>query len=194
MPLLTKCFESIKTLACKAPILKPINPKYPDLIWVICNGSRSGVGAIYGQGLDWQSCRPAGFLSKKFSSAQQNYCTHEHESIAILEALIKWEDKLLGQKFVIVTDHKSLEYFETQPNLSSCQTRWWEYISQFNFTIQHVDGMSNRVVDCLSCYYESDYPDDKHPDHEFMSADARLDPDAELLPVQRYVELCSAVA
>ncbi len=95
-PLLTKCFESIKTLACKAPILKPINPKDPDLIWVICDGSRSGVGAIYGQGPDWQTCHPAGFLSKKFSSAQQNYRTHEHEMIAILEALIKWEDKLLG--------------------------------------------------------------------------------------------------
>jgi len=39
---------------------------------------------------------PTGFLSKKFSSAVQNYCTHEHETIAILEALIKWEDKLLG--------------------------------------------------------------------------------------------------
>jgi len=129
---MNKCFESIKTLTCKAPILKPIDPKNSDTIWVICDGSKSGVGAVYGQGLDWQSCRPAGFLSKKFSAAQQNYRTHEHETIAILEALIKWEDKLLGQKFVVVTDHKSLEYFETQLHLSSHQTRWWEYISRFN--------------------------------------------------------------
>ena len=62
---------------------------------------------------------------RKFSSVQQNYHTHEHEMIAILEALIKWEDKLLGQKIVIVTNHKSLEYFKTQPHLSSRQTRWW---------------------------------------------------------------------
>ena len=142
-PLLNKCFESIKSLMCRAPVLKPINPKNPETIWVICDSSKTGVGAIYGQGPDWQSCHPAGFLSKKFSSAQQNYCTHEHETIAILEALIKWEDKLLGQKFVVVTDHKSLEYFETQPHLSSRQTRWWEYISCFNFTIQHVDGTDN---------------------------------------------------
>ena len=80
---------------------------------------------------------------KKFSSAQQNYHTHEHETITILEALIKWEDKLLRQKFVIVTDHNCLEYFETQLHLSSRQTRWWEYISHFNFTIQHVDGTDN---------------------------------------------------
>ena len=69
---------------------------HPEPILVICDGSKSGVRALYGQGPDWQSRHPAGFLSKKFSSAQQNYHTHEHDTIAILEALIKWEDKLLG--------------------------------------------------------------------------------------------------
>ena len=119
MLLLHKCFESIKALACRMLILKPINADNPDPIWVICDSSKSGVGAVYGQGPEWQTCRPAGFLSKKFSAAQQNYWTREHETIAILEVLIKWEDKLLGQKFVIVTDHKSLEYFKTQLSLSS---------------------------------------------------------------------------
>ena len=37
--------------------------------------------------------------------------------IAVLEALMKWEDKLLGSKFTLVTDHKGLKYFETQKNL-----------------------------------------------------------------------------
>src|SRR6266481_7209083 len=50
------------------------------------------------------------------------------------------------------------------------------------------------VADCLSHYYESDYLDDEHPDHEFVSAETKLDPDTELLPVQQYVELHSAVA
>ena len=170
------------------------SPQNPETIWVICDGSKTRVSTVYGQGPDWQSCRPTGFLSKKFSSAQQNYHTHEHETIAILEALIKWEDKLLGRKFIVVTDHKSLEYFETQPHLSSRQTRWWEYISHFNFTIQHVDGTDNQVADCLSRYYEADGPEDHHPDHDFVSADAKLNPDRELLPVQHYVKLRSAVA
>src|SRR6266481_1197815 len=40
-----------------------------------------------------------------------------------------------------------------QPNLSSCQTGWWEYISNFNFTIQHVHDsyqMNNRTSDSTS--------------------------------------------
>ena len=111
MPLLDKCFESIKTLACKAPIVKPIDYDNPDPIWVITDGSKAGVGAVYGQGPDWKTCRPAGFMSKKFSNAQQHYRTHEHETIAVLEALMKWEDKLLGHKLTLVTDHKGLEVF-----------------------------------------------------------------------------------
>ena len=93
-----------------------------------------------------------------------------------------------------MTDHKSLEYFETQLSLSSRQTRWWEYLSRFNFTVQHMDGTMNQVADYLSRYYETDGPGDKHLDHKFVSADARLDPDGELLPVWRYVEVRAATA
>ena len=41
--------------------------------------------------------------------------------IAVLKALMKWEDKLLGHKFTLVTDYKGLEYFKTQKNLSDRQ-------------------------------------------------------------------------
>ena len=41
MPLLDKCFDSIKTLVCWAPILKPIDASNPDPIWVICYSSKS---------------------------------------------------------------------------------------------------------------------------------------------------------
>ena len=117
-PLLDKCFESIKALATRAPILKPVNFSSNEPVWVITGGSKTGVGAVYGQGKDWEHYHPAGLLSKKFSNAQHNYRTHEHETIAVLEALMKWGDKLLGWKFTLVTDHKGLEYFMTQPVLS----------------------------------------------------------------------------
>ena len=132
----------------KAPILKPIDYDNPDPIWVITDGSKAGVGAVYGQGPNWKTCQPAGFMSKKFSNAQQHYRTHEHETIAVLKALMKWEYKLLGCKFTLVTDHKGLEYFETQKNLLDRQVWWWEFLSHFNYTIMHVNGVENKVVDC----------------------------------------------
>ena len=36
--------------------------------------------------------------------------------------------------------------------------------------------------------------DETHPAHEFVSVDAKLDPEAKLLPVWWYIEICSAAA
>ena len=139
-PLLDKCFQSIKVIATRSPILKPVDFNKDEPVWVIMDSFQTGISAMYGQGTNWDTCQPAGFLSRKFTSAQHNYCMHEHETLAVLEALMKWEDKLLGRKFTVVTDHKDLEYFKTQPNLSPRQTRWWEYLSPFNYNTIHVDG------------------------------------------------------
>jgi Reverse transcriptase (RNA-dependent DNA polymerase)/RNase H-like domain found in reverse transcriptase len=122
-PLYEMCFQNIKAIACKSLILKPINPTCIDPIWVICDALTLGIRAMYGQGENWQTCCPAGFMSKKFTLAQMNYCVFEMETIAILEALLKWEDKLLGCKLKIVTDHKALEFFKTQCRLNSRQAR-----------------------------------------------------------------------
>ena len=125
-------------------------------------------------------------------SAQHNYRMHEHETL-VLEALMKWEDKLLGRKFTVVTDHKGLEYFKTQPNLSLRQTRWWEYLSRFNYNTIHVDGTRNQVADSLSHYYEYDTIEDEYPNSKFVKADEILDPDGDLAPVQRFVEIRNQV-
>ena len=129
-------------------------------------------------------------MSKIFSNAQQHYQAHEHETISMLEALMKWEDKLLGCKFTLVTDHKGLEYFETQKNLSDRQVQWWEFL--VNYTIVHVDGIDNKVPDCLSRYYENDTSEDNHWENTYVNADIQLDPDGKLLLTDCYMELRAA--
>jgi len=101
-PLHEKCFQMIKAICCRTPILHPIEKKKDEPIWVICNASIYGVGAMYGQGETWQTCRPAGFMSRKFMDAQCHYRVYEQETLAILEALLKWEDKLLGYRIHVV--------------------------------------------------------------------------------------------
>ena len=129
----------------------------------------------------------------KLSNAQQHYRTHKHKTIAVLKALMKWEDKPLGHKFTLVTDHHGLEYFKTQKNLLDRQVRWWEFLSCFNYTIMHVNGVDNQVADCLSHYYENDMSEDNHSENTYVNADIRLDPVGELLPTDRYMELYIAV-
>ena len=56
----------------------------------------------------------------------------------------------------------------------------------------HVDGMDNKVADCLSRYYENDMSEDNHSENTYVNADIRLDPDGELLPTDHYTELRAA--
>ena len=50
----------------------------------------------------------------------------------------------------MVTDHYSLQYLRTQPNLSKRQARWLDFIAEFDFEIVHRPGKSNVVADALS--------------------------------------------
>ncbi len=188
-PLHEKCLESIKLLACRTPILRPIDPRSKEKIWVITDASTTGVGAVYGQGEDWHNCRPAGFMSKKFTSAQSNYFTFEVEALAIIEALMKWEDKLIGVPFTVVTDHKALRFLRDKKKLSPRLERWLEYLSRFKFDTIYVKGETNKVADSLSRYYASEPPDTTHPNYDMVSADARLDPEGEFLTERRIAEL-----
>ncbi|KAJ3015068.1 hypothetical protein NUW54_g1142 [Trametes sanguinea] len=167
-----KCFESIKALACKVPILKPTDPRIPEPIWVICNTSTYGIGAVYGQGPDWQTCRPVGFMSKKFTSAQRAYRTYKQEALAILEALLKWEDKLLCRKIHIVTDHHTLKFIEGITHPSNRQIRWFEYLARFDKSIKYIPGHLNKVADCLSRYYEDEPPDKVVPEYNRAHTEA----------------------
>ena len=188
-PLHQKCLDEIKAMACRVPILHPIDAKKDETIWLICDASIYGLGALYGQGKEWKTCRPAGFLSKKFSSVQRAYHTYEQEALAILEGLLKWEDKLLGRKFTIVTDHKALEFFKQTTAPNNRQIRWLEYMARFDYQLMHVPGKDNKVADCLSRYYENDNVDDLHPPQDYVNADVRLDPDWEDLKISRILEL-----
>ncbi len=49
-----------------------------------------------------------------------------------------------------MTDHHPLKYLETQKTLSRKQARWVEFMHEFNYSIQYIEGKSNIVADALS--------------------------------------------
>jgi Reverse transcriptase (RNA-dependent DNA polymerase) len=55
-PLHETCFEMIKAICCRTPVLCLIEVKKDEPIWVICDASVYRVGAMYGQGPTWQTC------------------------------------------------------------------------------------------------------------------------------------------
>jgi hypothetical protein len=184
-----KCFKELKSIVTKAPILKPVDGKLNIPIWVLTDALVSGVGAWYGQGPMWDTCRPAGFLSRKFMPVQMNYCMWEQELLGVLEALLRWEDKLMGLKFTIIMDHQALTFFNETATKSQRRMHWWEYLSRFSFEIKYLKGEDNKVADGLSHYFASDTPEDIHSRAAFVNADLRLDLEADDLPIAHRTEL-----
>ena len=71
--------------------------------------------------------------------------------LAILHALTKFRQYLVGNKFKIKTDHNSLKYFlEQKKELNERQQKWVSKVQAYDFEIEYVKGKNNIVVDALS--------------------------------------------
>ena len=61
-----------------------------------------------------------------------------------------WRHYLIGNKYEIYTDHKSLKYIFTQPDLNLRQRRWLELVKDYNLEILYHPGKANVVANALS--------------------------------------------
>ena len=182
-----KCFETIKAIASQKLSLRPIDRKDPKPVWVVCDACPSGCGAYFGQGDDWQTMHPAGFMSKKFTDAQRSYYTYEHETLGVIEALKKWDDILLGLPEIrIITDHEALKTFMQKSHAGPRQIRWSQWLTRYRLKFIHVAGTLNRSADALSRIYEN--PNSKPRLDDMSTADLLLDLEGDDLPESRLLE------
>lgn len=56
----------------------------------------------------------------------------------------------MGSTFIVYTDHRTLENFNEQRDLSRRQLRWQEFLSQYDCCISYIKGEDNTVADALS--------------------------------------------
>ena len=140
-------FQQLKDAIVEGPVLILPDPKLPFVVHTDASGYAVGAVLQQDQG---HGLQPIAFLSKKMLPAETRYPVHEQELLAIITALGAWRHYLYGAKFVVRTDHKSLEHFKTQPLLSGRQSRWKDIIANFDFTIEYVEGKTNVVADGLS--------------------------------------------
>jgi hypothetical protein len=84
-----------------------------------CDASGEGIGAVLMQGV-----HPIVFKSRKLSQPERLYSIYDKEMLAIMHALTKFRQYLVGSKFMVKTDHNSLKYFLEQKDLSERQQKW----------------------------------------------------------------------
>ena len=104
-------FEQLKTILASYPVLKL--PDFAKLFEVVVDTCGQGLGGILKQ-----ENHPVAYEYRKLRIHVKNYPTHDLELLAVMHALKKWRHNLLGQRFQLVTDHKSLKWIFTQPELN----------------------------------------------------------------------------
>jgi hypothetical protein len=58
------------------------------------------------------------FESRKLNESERLYPIYNKEMLAIMHALTKFRQYLVGNKFVVKTDHNSFKYFLDKKDLS----------------------------------------------------------------------------
>ncbi|KAA3461333.1 CCHC-type integrase [Gossypium australe] len=97
-----------------------------------------------------QKGKVVAYASRQLKPHERNYPTHDLELAAIVFALKIWRHYLFGEKFHILTNHKSLKYLMSQKDLNLRQHRWLELLKEYDLVIDHHSGKANVVVDALS--------------------------------------------
>lgn len=147
-----KAFEDLKHQLSVAPILSL--PDFEDVFVVETDASGDGIGAVL-----LQKGRPICFFSRKLGTRMKRVATYQQELYAIVEAVYKWRQYLIGLRFLIRTDHKSIKELMQQVIQTPVQQQYVRKLMGFNFDIEYKPGVTNIVADALSRMYSEDDPE-----------------------------------
>ena len=90
------------------------------------------------------------FISRTLGPKWQQLSVYEKDLLAVVFAVQRWEQYLSGQKFLIVTDQKSLKWLLEQKISTPFQQFWLSKLMGFQFDIQYRSGKENVATDALS--------------------------------------------
>jgi ribonuclease HI len=141
-----KCQDSFNQL--KLRLMSPLVLIMSDLqkgFDIYCEACSQGLGCVL-----MQEGHVIAYASRQLWKHELNYPTHELELAAVVHALKIWRHYIMGTKYQVYTDHKSLKYIFTQKDLNLRQRRWLELIKDYDLEIHYHPGKVNLVADALS--------------------------------------------
>ncbi|GJR93541.1 ty3-gypsy retrotransposon protein [Tanacetum coccineum] len=115
------------------------------------HASDVGIGAVL-----MQRGQPLSYFSRKLGPHMRAAATYQKELFAMVEAVYKWRQYLLGRRFTIRTDHRSLKELMQQVIQTPLQQKYVRKLMGFDFVIEYKPRVNNQVVDALSRIYEEE--------------------------------------
>jgi hypothetical protein len=145
-----EAFENLKKLLTTSLVLA--QPDITKLFDVYCDAFGTGLGGVL-----MQEGQVIPYSSRQLRRHEEHYPTHDLELAVVVMALRTWQHYLHGNVVHIFTDHKSLKYIFTQPDLNMRQRRWFELIKDYELEVHYHPGKANVIADALSCKSHYNY-------------------------------------
>jgi hypothetical protein len=142
-------FQALKDICISYPVL--CTPDWTKQFVLETDASGYALGAVimqeYKDGL-----HPVAFLSCSLLPAERNYNTYDAELAGIVFGFKSGRPFFLGASHPIRvrTDHSNLQYFRQPQKVTGRQARWFLFLQDFDYTLEHIPGSSNMIADLLS--------------------------------------------
>ncbi|GJV61660.1 putative reverse transcriptase domain-containing protein [Tanacetum coccineum] len=138
-----EAFVTLRKKLCEALIL--VLSEGTEYMVIYSDAYYSGLGCVL-----MQQGKFIAYTSRQLKKDEENYLTHDLEFAAVVFALKIWRHYLYGVKFIIYTNHRSLQYFLEKKDLNMSQRRWLDLVKDYDCEICYHPGKANVVADALS--------------------------------------------
>ncbi|KAA0042009.1 Transposon Ty3-I Gag-Pol polyprotein [Cucumis melo var. makuwa] len=138
-----EAFEKLKRTMSSLPVLAL--PNFDQPFEIETDASGVGVGAVL-----TQLNRPIAFYSRTLSMRDKAKLVYERELIVVVLAVQHWRPYLLGTRFIVKTDQKSLKFLLEQRAIQPQYQKWVAKLLEYSFKVVYKPGLENRAADALS--------------------------------------------
>ena len=146
-----ECDNAFSTLCYKlttTPVLA-----YPDFskeFILDTDASNNAIGAVLSQiGSDGQE-HVIAYGSRLLTKSERQYCVTRRELLAVVFFTKHFRPYLLGRRFILRTDHGSLQWLFNFKDPEGQVARWLEALQEMDFEIVHRKGRSHNNAHALS--------------------------------------------
>ncbi|KAL5020764.1 hypothetical protein ScPMuIL_002155, partial [Solemya velum] len=145
-----QCQEAFNTL--KVALQESVILQYPqfDQPFILdTDSSDHSSGAILSQLHEGEE-KVISYYSTTHSAPERKYSVTRKELLAVIKAIKHFRHYLYGREFVLRTDHASLRWLMGFKEPQGQIARWLEFLSSYQFTIEHRVGSKHLNADALS--------------------------------------------
>nr|GEU83710.1 ribonuclease H-like domain-containing protein [Tanacetum cinerariifolium] len=117
---------------------------------VTCDGGGADLSGFGIRAVLLENKRAVSYFRQVLGPRAQLESVYERELMAIVLAIRRWRPYLLGRKFIVRINQRSLKYLLEQRLVSEEHQIWLSKLVGYDFEIQYRPGIENRVADALS--------------------------------------------